>query len=320
MSGPSRILISGATGFVGRYLRAAIVSRLPHARVLGMAGRRAEAADGLVFADLLDRERIDTMVAEFRPDAVVHLAGQASVSSSLQDQGLTWAVNLGGTLNLATALCAHAPDATLLFASSAEVYGAAFLAGMAKETTALQPMTPYAKSKVLAEQMLAEMLPSTSRLVVARPFNHTGPGQSTTFVLPSFVEQVAQMEMGRRPRRLEVGNLNVAREFLDVRDVVEAYIRLIEVAPQLPARFTCNIATGAPLLLSARVARLRELSEVDFDIVVGAQRVRPVDLPIASGDPSLLRAVTGWMPKIAFDTTLRDLLAAARERERSSAL
>ena len=318
MDASSRILISGATGFVGHYLRTAIAARWPGAQVLGMAGREAEIAEGLVCADLLDRERIEAVVAAFRPDVVVHLAAQASVASSLRDQGHTWAVNLSGTLNLATALGAHVPEAVLLFSSSAEVYGAAFLAGMARESTVPQPMTPYAKSKALAERMLAEMLPASSRLVVARPFNHTGPGQSTSFVLPSFVEQIAQMEHGRRPpppRGRQSGRLaRVSRRARRRRRLHPADRGRAAAAGAVHLQHRDRSAAAS---LGQGRAPARSSSEVDFDIVVDPQRVRPVDLPSASGDPSLLHLVTGWTPKIAFDTTLVDLLEAARASERA---
>jgi len=189
-----------------------------------------------------------------------------------------------GTLNLGTAVATHAPGATVLFASSSEVYGASFLAGPANEATSLVPLTPYAKSKAAAERLLADVLPHETKLIVARPFNHTGAGQRATFVLPSFAEQIARMESGSQPLLLKVGNLDVAREILDVRDVVEAYLTLVDTAPRLPSRFTCNIATGNARPLRERVELLREMASVEFEIAVDPARLRPVDVPVASGD------------------------------------
>ena len=310
MASAPRFLLTGATGFVGSRLRGAIATRWPQATIVALSA--GEPSPGVAIVDLLDRADLDAAVAAARPDVVIHLAAQASVARGGAESAATWAVNLGGSLNLANAVAGHAPNAIVLFASSSEVYGASFLGGRVDEASPLLPMNAYAKSKALAERTFAEVLAPGTRLIVARPFNHTGPGQAPTFVLPSFAQQVARIEAGRQPPRLEVGNLDVAREFLDVRDVVDAYIKLIEAAPRLPPRFTCNIASGDARPLRQRVETLRGLARVAFDIVVDPARLRPIDLPVAAGEAALLRATTGWAPRFDMDTTLADLLAAAR--------
>ncbi len=315
---PGRVLVTGATGFVGGYLRAAIADRWPDALVFGLAANELEAVPGMAVVDLLDRAGLNAFVSRTRPDVVVHLAGQASVAHSTQSSAATWDVNVTGSLNLANAIAAQVPDSTLLFASSSEVYGASFLAGPVTETTPVLPMSPYAKSKAAAERLLADVLPPQARLVVARPCNHTGVGQRTAFVLPSFAEQIAQIEVGHKPPRLEVGNLDVSREFLDVHDVVDAYLSLIEAAQDLPRRFTCNVACGDPRPLRERVDFMRSISTVRFEIVVDPARLRPVDLPIVSSDASLLRAVTGWAPRVDLETTLTAMLEAARAQQRNA--
>ena len=299
---PRRVLVTGGDGFVGTWLRVAIAARWTQTDITELG------------VDLRDPAAVETAVAAARPDTVFHLAGQASVASSLAGSAETWHVNAAGSLHLATALARHAPEAVVVFASSSEVYGASFLAGTVSEATPIQPLSPYGKSKAAAELLLAEALPPSARLIVARPFNHTGPGQRTSFVLPSFAKQIAEMERGTRPPRLDVGNLDVAREFLDVRDVIEAYLGLAEAAERLPARFTCVIASGEARPLRERVEAMRALATVAFEISVDPERLRPVDVPLAAGNPSLLRAVTGWTPKIPIETTLRDLLDAARAK------
>ena len=306
-----RIMITGAQGFVGGYLRAALAARHPEASVIAFAAA-AETEPGFAAVDLLDRAGLDAAVAQAAPDVVVHLAAQSSVARTARDADATFAVNLGGSLNLASAIARHAPHATLLFASSSEVYGASFLGGCVTEASPTMPMNAYAKSKRLAEEMFAAVLPASATLVVARPFNHTGAGQREDFVLPSFAGQVARIEAGLQPPRLLVGNIDVKRDFLDVRDVVDGYLALLEAVPRLPSRFTCNIASGEARPIRDLIGRLRDLSHTPFEVEVDPLLLRPVDLPIAAGDANLLRAVTGWRPEIAMEQTLSGLLAAAR--------
>ena len=147
---------------------------------------------------------MDAAVAQACPDIVIHLAGQASVARTVRDTGATFAVNLGGSLNLALAIARHTPDATLLFASSSEVYGESFLAGPVTEASPIRPMNAYAKSKRLAEEMFAAVLPPSAKLIVARPFNHTGAGQHEDFVLPSVCGPGGAYR-GRSPARAAVG-------------------------------------------------------------------------------------------------------------------
>ena len=309
-----RILITGASGFVGPYLRRALIATWPDAVIRGLGAAGDIGSDPwLTSVDLLDPAAMMAIVRESKPDVVIHLAAQASVA--LGDAGAadtTWSVNLTGSLHLALAIAAHAPDATLLFVSTSEVYGASFLGGPVHEGSATLPMNVYAKSKLLAERMFAAVLSARTRLVVARPFNHTGPGQRETFVLPSFAAQVARIEVGLQPPRIIVGNLDVRRDFLDVRDVVAAYVALLAAAPRLPRRFTCNIASGTTHLLGDLVETLRRHAQCPFDIEIDPARLRSADLPVACGDPALLHATTGWVPSIRLDATIDALLQAAR--------
>lgn len=306
---PQRILMTGGAGFVGTHLRVALAERWPHAEALDLASD----AMGEARVDLLDRDAVEAAVARARPDVVIHLAAQASANRSSRDQGETWAVNLGGTLNLALAIADKAPDALVLFASSSEVYGASFLRGAVDETSPLLPMNAYARSKARAEAVLGDVLGARTPLIVARPFNHTGPGQREDYVLPSFIGQVARIEAGIQEPRLAVGNIDVSRDFLDVRDVADAYVALIAVSTRLPARFVCNIASEASRPLREHIETLRGLARRPFEIVVDPARQRPVDLPVASGSSRLLRAVTDWRPAWDMQATIGEMLAVSRE-------
>ena len=308
------ILVTGAKGFVGTYLRQAFAAHRPDARVVALVAPGQDDAD-VVAADLLDRAAIDDAVAQVRPDVIIHLAAQASVARIAEDGGTaTYATNLGGSLNLALAIARHAPAARLLFISSSEVYGASFLAGPVTEASPTVPLNSYAKSKLLAEAMFDAVLPQSAQLIIARPFNHTGPGQGEDFVLPSFAGQVARIESGRQ-QQMMVGNLDLCRDFLDVRDVVAAYLALIGAAPNLPRRFVCNVASGGARALTEYVDVLRTLTPATLDVVVDRTRLRSVDVRKAQGDAALLGMATNWSASRTMTSILGDLLDHARRLE-----
>jgi GDP-4-dehydro-6-deoxy-D-mannose reductase len=317
-----RILLTGGSGFVGGRLGPAIAAAFPLARHVNLT--RAGDAGGLpgwenIAAPLLDRTAIADLVMGLKPDLIVHLAAQASVGAALNGAEETWRVNFGGTLDLASACAAHAPGATFMFVSSSEVYGRSFLNGPATETSPLQPTNPYARSKAAAEAMLPDILRADQRLIIVRPFNHTGPGQDERFVLPSFAAQIARIEAGANPQRLEVGNLDAEREFLDVDDVCRAYLSLLRAAPTLQLRETFNVSANRAFVIGELLQRLRTLSKAKFDIVVDHARVRTAEIPRVMGDSHRLRAATGWTSQTDIDALLHSLLESKRRLLRDNA-
>lgn len=308
-----RILLTGGTGFVGAHFAPALAGAFPDAgRLLLRLPGETTGREGWPPAEgrVTDAAAMDRLVAGFRPDLVLHLAAQSSAGASLKAAEETWRVNFDGTLELASAVARHAPRATFFFVSSSETYGENFRAGPADEATPLAPANAYARSKAAAESMLPDVLRPDQRLIVVRPFNHTGPGQDTRFVLPAFAAQIADIEAGARPV-LKTGNLEARREFLDVRDVCAAYVALLR-APD--ARGTFNVASGETHRVGDVLEMLRARSRRAFTIENDPARMRPSDIPVAAGSAARLNALTGWRPAIPLAATLDALLDHWRAR------
>lgn len=300
-----RVLVTGGRGFVGRRLVPWLdaVAREVHVGVFsGLDGEGSGA--GVVPLDLSDEASVEAAVAAVRPDLVIHLAAQSSVGQGAVSEAETWAVNVDGTRRLAEAVACHSPEALFVFTSSAEVYGAAFLDGVATEKTAPKPMSAYARSKLAAEEALKEIL-RQSKLIITRPSNHSGPGQDGRFVLPSFA---AQIRSGAPIIR--VGNLSAERDFLHVDDVVQATLMLIENAARLPSHATFNIASGQSRSIAGMLDRLIQIAGVDVEVVIDPDRLRPSEIPVAAVSPAALQEMTGWTPQRSVDQMLEDVLGS----------
>jgi GDP-4-dehydro-6-deoxy-D-mannose reductase len=311
MPGEPSILLTGGAGFVGRYLAPALASRFPrHRRVILCLEDTADLPDSWrrEVADITDEAAVERAVALHKPGIVVHLAAQSSAGESARAAEATWRVNFGGSFALASAVARHAPEAVFLFVSSSEVYGASFRSGPATEETPPAPLNAYARSKFAAETMLADVLPSTAKLIIARAFNHTGPGQDERFVLPSFAAQIARIEAGLSEPRLRVGNLSAERDFMHVADAADAYARLLECAGDLPRVSVFNVTSGQTYKLEDLLGTLRGLAHMPFEIEPDPERMRASDIPCAKGDPARLKEATGWAPRHPVNGMLRELL------------
>jgi GDP-4-dehydro-6-deoxy-D-mannose reductase len=300
-----RALVTGAAGFVGSWL----VRDLAGSGYTTFAGGLGESpadplagTDGWVSLDVTSAASVREALAEVRPQVVFHLAGQASVGDSFADPEGTWEVNATGTLRIA---CSLPRGARMLVVSSAEVYGAVPESEQPiREDRPLSPGNPYAASKAAAEMAALQAGAAGSvAIVVARAFNHTGPGQDDRFALPSFARQLAVLTSDGGDPVLRVGNLSARRDLLDVRDVVRAYRILMERGTP---GMVYNVASGIARSMTDVVAELVRISGRDARVEVDEERVRPVDVPLLVGDASRLNAL-GWRPEIPFATTLRDL-------------
>jgi GDP-4-dehydro-6-deoxy-D-mannose reductase len=309
-AGP-RVLITGGQGFVGQYLRTAL-ARSCLDWLLDIPAPPTDDRSGL---DLTRAEAVETYVATTRPDIVVHLAAVAAVTTSVKAPRHAWEVNLGGTLNLVLALQEHAPDAHFLYVSSAEVYGASLKSSAPMtERGLLQPMNPYAASKAAADILVRQAAAAGLSATVMRPFNHTGAGQSESFVAPSFAAQIARIEAGVQPPVLWVGSLDEARDFLDVRDVVRAYTLALGARSTLAPGEVFNIASGQAVRIGDLLERLLGQARTPIDVRVDPGRLRPAPIQTAIGDPAHLRNTLGWAPEIDLDETLKAVLDDQRRR------
>jgi GDP-4-dehydro-6-deoxy-D-mannose reductase len=303
-----RTLVTGATGFVGTYLTVALSARGDD--VFACGGPHDAHAFPL---DLSDVSTIRAALDLSQPDVVFHLAAQTFVPDSLTSPQATYAANVIGTANVAQAIRDYAASAQmprLLFTSSAEVYGKQpETAFPLKETALLSPANPYASSKAAAEMLLlGEAASFGLDVVIARAFNHIGPGQSERFVVSNFASQLAKISRGGDPV-LYVGNLDAKRDFLDVRDVVRAYISL---AADGIAGEVYNVCSGSAYPIRDALRELIIAAHVPVEVRDDPARMRPSDVPLFVGDNTKLRATTGWEPQIPFRTSIREIYEAAR--------
>lgn len=305
----STILVTGAGGFAGRHLVAGLRRQLPEASVIATSRTGGPDLEPL---DVTDAAAVAALVNERRPDACFHLAAVASVGQSYDDPRLVWATNLFGTLNIAEAMLKA--GGRLIFASSAEVYGLSFRGGEPiDEAACLQPTNPYATSKAAADLALGEMAMRGLDVVRFRLFNHTGVGQSGHYVVPAFARQVARIEAGLQEPVIATGALDRWRDFLDVGDVVDAYLAAL-VAPALPPGVVINICSGVPRRIGDIVSRFLEISGIRACVVEHPPMSRPYDLRLSAGSPERARELLAFYPRTPWDDTLRGLLTHWRKR------
>lgn len=291
-------LVTGASGFTGRYMVAAL--KQYGFKVVGL-GSEPTAADAMIPCDLTDAAAVKAAVSQAAPDWVVHLAALSFVGH--EDQQAFYRVNVFGTLNLLQALSEmETPPSRVLIASSANVYGTPDV-GRIEESRCPAPVNHYACSKLAMEHMVAtwfDRLP----IVMTRPFNYTGPGQDSRFLIPKIVEHFA-----RDKRAIELGNVDVSRDFSDVRDVVSAYLALLESSAQSTI---VNISSGSDTALRSIIEKMNALAGYEIDIQVNPDFVRRNEIPRLCGANDRLKQLTDWQPSYTLDQTLEDMLSAAR--------
>lgn len=298
-----RILVTGATGFVGRWL----------IKDLEAAGHDAVAAPGSAQLDITDASAVADFVANLRPDAMVHLAGVAFARDAARDPDRAIAVNEGGTRAILEAASHLDGPVPLLVSGSSEVYGRPDPGDLPlREDAPLLTDQPYGRSKLAQERVALELGAERGvPVIVTRSFNHTGPGQRPDFVAPALAHRVLE---ARRSGSLDVvvGNLDVRRDLGDVRDVVRAYRLLIEAAAagRIPSGTVLNVATGEAVSIRQVLVMICESVGTSVRPRIDASLVRENDPPEIIGDATEIRRLTGWEPMIPLRQTLADLVAS----------
>jgi GDP-4-dehydro-6-deoxy-D-mannose reductase len=290
-----RALITGGNGFVGRHLQAHLESHGDTVTILDLP------------LDITDYQAVLAAVADAQPEAVYHLAALSHVGTSWTNPSAVVEVNVAGTTNVLAAAREVVPSATVLFVSSADVYGPRTPDEMPLlETTPARPTSPYAASKLAGEIFAQQaVFGFGQRVVIARPFNHVGPGQNVSFFIPGITSRMVTATRSGTTD-IAVGNLTSRRDFTDVRDVVRAYRLLVErgVAGEIYV-----IASGRDVVIQDVADELRQLVNPQLRFVEDPALLRPVDVPLLRGDASKLEAATGWRPEISWSETLADIVA-----------
>jgi GDP-4-dehydro-6-deoxy-D-mannose reductase len=313
-------LVTGVTGFVGGHLAEGLLAR-PDNRVVGVSRKTAwpdewrhlEGRVELRECDVCERGALSAILEEVRPERIYHLAGYAHVGRSFQEPEAAWEGNLTATRGLYEAVARWGGRPRILFVGSGLVYGESESAAHGcTETSPLLPDNPYAASKAAADLASYQYTRHPGLDIVrVRPFNHIGPRQSPQFAVSSFARQLVAIGRGVQAPVLETGNLQPRRDLTDVRDVVAAYLLLMERGRTGEAY---NVGSGQSHAMQAVLDRLIALSGVTVEVRQKASLVRATDLPFIRANADTLRRETGWSPRFTLEQTLGDILAYWRQR------
>lgn len=295
------VLMTGSEGFAGSYLTKVLQEALY--RVEGTCRPlTATKREGCIPLDILNYEMVKDVMSMYTPDIIVHLAAITSVGKSLRDPIRTYMTNVIGTVNLIEACRIIDKPVRFVHVSSSEVYGGGTRC-VETDNTVLR--NPIAVSKYAAELIVQHTNVPGMDHIILRPFSHTGPGHSEDFVLPTIAKQIAEIEKNKRPPLLELGNIDVVREFNNMVDIAGAYQHAIEVCR--PGELY-NIASGKGHSVADAVAVFRKLSKATFEVKVTEAKLRKNDIPVLVGNGTKFVSCTGWKPRIPFEKTIEDLL------------
>lgn len=311
-----RVLVTGAGGFVGGHLVLALADRghqVIAARVKDNDFKFAREIEKLNF-DITDYLSLERIIGKVKPDAIIHLAAQSMVKRAWENPAGTIAVNTIGTINLIKAVKKNVPGAKFINIGTSEEYGLTGNKGEPlEEHYECLPQNPYAVSKLAAGQIALQLAKKDKlNIIHVRPFNHFGPGQQLGYVVSDFASQIAQIEKGIGSAVIKVGDLSAQRDFTDVRDVIEAYIALLE---QKVESGIYNVCSGKPRSMNGILDFLIQQATVSIKIKVDQDRLRSSDVPLFVGSASKIKKAVDWEPKRKFEDSLLETLNWWRTQE-----
>ena len=296
-----RVLITGIDGFVAPFL-ARIEKDTNNVYGTYLKEPISEKGINYLSMDILDEKSVDKVIANVKPDVIYHLAGFSSVADSWKTPEMAMKINAGGTYNLLNAVKKAGIKPKIVAVSSADVYGNPVHLPIS-ESHLLNPQSPYGESRIEQEKLIAGF--KELDVVVSRSFSHTGPGQSTKFVCSDFAYKVAMIEKGIANNVLMHGNLEIKRDFSDVRDIVKAYALLAKKGKPHQAY---NVCSGKAYSIGQILDILIGMSKSKIIKKFDSSKTRKADIPVMQGDNSKLVNDTGWKPEIEFEQTLKDIL------------
>jgi len=315
-----KVLVTGITGFAGSHLVDYLLT-LPDVEVMGILRWRSRTENiehfrdnvRLVECDLRDASSVRDVIDQLRPERIFHLAAQSFVPTSWTAPTESLVTNIIGQLNLFEAVKKLHIMPRIQLACSSEQYGMVYENELPiRETNPQRPLSPYAVSKVGQDALGYQYFMSYNIPIVrTRGFNHEGPRRGPVFVCSDFAKQIADIERGRKPPVIRVGNLDARRDFTDVRDTVRAYWLSLEKGE--PGE-VYNICSGKDWTIRAMLDMLLGMTKAKVKVEQDTARMRPSDVPVLLGDASKFKKATGWEPTIPFEQTLQDLLEYWRSR------
>lgn len=307
-----KALVTGISGFAGSFLAEALLKNnyTVHGTHLSSNTSNIEHIKHEVMlhkVDLMSKEETAKCIQEIKPDYIFHLAALTSPAQSFKEPEKVLTGNITGQMNIFEAVRTQDLDPRILITSSAEVYGMVGPSDLpVDENVSLRPGSPYAVSKIAQDFLgLQYHLSYGMKVVRVRPFNHVGPRQAPQFVVASFASQIADIEKGKQKPVLTVGNLDAKRDFTDVRDMVRAYIEILEKGE--PGE-VYNIGSGKSHRIKDILDMLISLSSVEIEVELDPGKLRPSDVPDIYSNNGKIEGVTLWRPEIKLEDTLKDTL------------
>lgn len=310
-----KALITGINGFVGKHLEQCLIQMGYEVFGTCFTEKFTSQMTRHYFMNILDKRTIDDVLKKCVPDEIYHLAGQSSVALSWIQPALTMDLNVNGTINLLESVRCYVPHCKVLIVGSSDEYGSVKQNECPiKESHKLEPISPYGISKVTQEKIAHFYVKSYQlNLLMTRSFNQIGPGQSLGFVVADFAHQIVAIENGADPVIL-VGNLNIYRDFLDVRDAVKAYVALLA---QGKIGDIYNVGSGQAYNIRGILEKLLSYSCKDIVIKTDSKKIRTMDTPFVQCDITKIMNETRWRPSInIMDVTLKDVLISCRDRNK----